>query len=142
MKRISVLAMLLLFSIIMSCKKENNSSTSVSTSQVTTTATSGTWKIISFTEDGTNNTGSYNGYNFVFSGSGAVAASNGGNTATGTWQTLTDSGKTKFILDFNEPAFESISEDWEVLELSSTRMKLQHVSGGNGGTDILILEKN
>ena len=33
--------------------------------------------------------------------------------------------------------FDEISEDWELLQESDTSIKLKHVSGGNGGLDLL-----
>ena len=34
-----------------------------------------------------------------------------------------------------------LSEDWEIIFLTNTKIELRHVSGGNGGADILTFEK-
>jgi hypothetical protein len=47
------------------------------------------------------------------------------------------------VIGFASPAsFVEISDDWEVIENTSTKIRLQDVSGGNGGTDLLTFEKN
>ena len=37
---------------------------------------------------------------------------------------------------------DELEDDWEVIEYSSTQIRLKDVSGGNGGTDYLYLSKN
>ncbi len=62
----------------------------------------------------------------------------------GTWTTGTDDSTPKFIINFsatNGP-FEEISEDWQILNASATRVELKHVSGGDGSIDMLTFEKN
>ena len=57
------------------------------------------------------------------------------------------SGNTSGDIDFNiffaSPAdFAELSEDWDIISHSATKIELKHVSGGNGGTDLLTFEKN
>jgi hypothetical protein len=48
-----------------------------------------------------------------------------------------------FNLAFSSPAeFLELSDDWEIIEKSTTVIKLKDVSGGNGGTDYLTFTKN
>jgi hypothetical protein len=48
-----------------------------------------------------------------------------------------------FIISFASPAnFRELSEDWEILSRTASKIKLKHVSGGNGGTDLLTFEEN
>ena len=62
---------------------------------------------------------------------------------TGTWSTGTDDSQVKLVLAFSTPAqFADISDDWHVTERTDTKITLQDVSGGNGGTDYLTFEKN
>jgi hypothetical protein len=43
-----------------------------------------------------------------------------------------------FTLAFSSPAqFFELSDDWEIIEKSTTLIKLKDVSGGNGGIDYL-----
>jgi hypothetical protein len=38
--------------------------------------------------------------------------------------------------------FEDLTEDWDFISETSSKMELIHISGGNGGTDYLTFEKN
>ncbi len=57
------------------------------------------------------------------------------------------SGSTSEDIDFNiffaSPAdFAELSEDWDIISHTASKIELKHVSGGNGGTDLLTFEKN
>ena len=55
----------------------------------------------------------------------------------------TSSGDIDFNIFFASPAdFSELSEDWDIITNSSSKIELMHVSGGNGGTDLLTFEKN
>lgn len=109
----------------------------------------GTWRITKFIDSGDNETNHFNGYNFTFNSSGVLSAANGANTYNGTWS-VTDSSSSSSSsddLDFNisfvsPPDFEELSDDWDFISQSSTKIELIDVSGGNGGTDYLTFEKN
>jgi hypothetical protein len=48
-----------------------------------------------------------------------------------------------FTISFASPDnFTELSEDWKVLSRTDSKIELKHVSGGNGGTDLLTFEKN
>lgn len=140
-KAIFVLFVLILFSFA-SCSK-NDSSSTISTTAVTNTVVSGTWKIIYYWDSDHEETANYSGYNFTFASGNTLTATKTGSSVTGTWSTLDDDSKTKLVLVFSTPtSFVEISEDWHVIERTDSRIKLQHISGGNGGTDYLTFEKN
>lgn len=55
----------------------------------------------------------------------------------------TSSGDIDFNIFFASPAdFAELTEDWDIITHSATKIELIHVSGGNGGTDLLTFEKN
>ena len=116
---------------------------------VNTIVTAGTWKITLFNDSGTDETNHFTGYNFTFGANNVLTAANGTNTYTGTWS-VTDSNSNDdsindlhFNIGFASPDnFEDLTEDWSILEKTSTLIKLKHVSGGNGGTDYLTFSKN
>jgi len=55
----------------------------------------------------------------------------------------TSSGDIDFNIFFASPVdFSELSEDWDIITNSSSKIELIHVSGGNGGTDLLTFEKN
>lgn len=102
----------------------------------------GTWFVSSYLDDGNDETADYAGYNLDFDvGNGTVVANNGSNTNNGTWQVL-NSGN-KLLLDFGvEFPFDEFNDDWDVLSATENQVVLQDISGGNGGTDTLTLQKN
>lgn len=138
---LSITAFLML--IICSCKKDDDTTpTPVTASGVSSTVSSGTWRVTNFNDSGNDETAHFTNYVFSFNNSGVITAVNGGNTVTGIWSTGTDNSKVKFNIGFSAPDdFEELSEDWEVMERTDTKIRLRHISGGNGGTDLLTFEK-
>ncbi|MEE4177569.1 MAG: hypothetical protein V2I46_08665 [Bacteroides sp.] len=128
---------------LLSCSKDD-SATDNTPAQVEDNFSSGSWKVTFFEEDGVNQTGYFDGYNFSFSTNNTVVATNGSNTVNGTWSTFEDSGSTKFDLNFTASSgpFEEISEDWRVISNSSTKIELRHESGGDGSIDLLTFSRN
>ena len=52
------------------------------------------------------------------------------------------SGEIDFNIFFAAPDnFAELSEDWNIISYSANKIDLIHVSGGNGGTDLLTFEK-
>ncbi|HEY6435961.1 MAG TPA: hypothetical protein VIY47_05185, partial [Ignavibacteriaceae bacterium] len=129
--------------LFVSCKKDDNSTSSISTTTVTNTIVSGTWKITYYWDTDHEETASFSGYNFAFGSGNILTATKTSSSVTGTWTTLLDDSEIKLVLGFSTPtSFIEISDDWHVIERTDTRIKLQHISGGNGGTDYLTFEKN
>ncbi len=127
---------------------EDKGSDSKNQDQIKNAVTSGTWRITYYYDTDKEETANYNGYNFTF-GTTALTASNNTNTYTGTWS-ISDSNSNDDSMDdlnFNiaftaPPAFEELTDDWDILESTATKIRLVDVSGGNGGTDYLTFEKN
>jgi hypothetical protein len=140
-----ILGGILLITILIgtACTDDNNNSSSISPTNVNNTVSSGTWRITYYWDTDHEETSNYAGYAFTFAGGGVLTAVKTGSTVTGTWNSGMDDSKTKLVLNFTTPAsFVEISDDWHVIEMTSTRIRLQDVSGGNGGTDLLTFEKN
>ena len=135
---------LLAISLFSSCKKDDTpASQSVSTTSVNSTVVSGAWRVTYFNENSQDETAKFSGYAFTFSSGGVVTAVKGANTVSGTWSTGTDDSQVKLVLFFSTPAdFSEISDDWHVVSRTDTKITLQDVSGGNGGTDYLTFERN
>ena len=65
------------------------------------------------------------------------------NCTIGDFSGGTSSGDIDFNIFFASPVdFSELSEDWDIITNSSSKIELMHVSGGNGGTDLLTFEKN
>ena len=130
----------------------NNNSQQIA--QIESTAESGSWRITNFNDSGQNETSDFAGYAFTFNSDGSLIASNGSNSLTGTWSVTDDSNSNDDSssdddIDFNiffpvpeSNNFEDLNDDWDITSVSSTRIELIDISGGNGGTDILVFEKN
>lgn len=140
------IGLLFLFGILaMACNNDDASPTNQS--KVENIAKSGTWKITYFYDTDKEETANFTGYNFTFGSS--LTATNGVNIYTGTWS-ITDSNSNDDTMDdlhFNiaftaPPDFEDLSDDWDIIEVTDTKIKLIDVSGGGGGTDYLTFEKN
>ena len=115
---------------------------------VTTQAQSGDWIITYFYDTDQEETNNFTGYTFTFGANNELTATNGTNTYTGSWS-VTDSNSNDdspsdvdFNINFSSPPnFEDLSDDWDIVTHSSTKIELIDVSGGNGGTDYLTFEK-
>ena len=120
--------------------------------QIKTIVESGTWRITSFIDSGIDETNHFTGYSFTFNSNGTLTASNGSNTVSGTWS-VTDSSNSNddsnnnsdidFNIFFASPANfnDDLTEDWEIVTRSASKIELIHISGGNGGTDTLTFVK-
>lgn len=125
---------------ITSCKKDDNSSSN-SASVLNSTVQQGSWKITYYNDSGNDETGHYNGYAFQFNSGGTVTATKAGNTVNGTWSSGNDDSTLKLILNFTTAPFNELNDDWHVIQQNSTQIKLEDVSGGNGGIDYLTFVK-
>lgn len=122
------------------CKK-NNSSNSSNNNNTNTTLPTTTWKVTYFYDD-KDETAHFTGYSFDFFTNGSVTATQGAQTINGSWTDGNDDSTTKLYLNFGTASpFDELNEDWEILSISDTKIELRHISGGNGGTDLLTFEK-
>jgi hypothetical protein len=124
------------------CKKDNSPS-NITATNVSGTASTGSWHVTYFLDDNSDHTADLAGFVFGFSSSHVLTAIKADSTITGSWSAGNDDSKVKLVLSFVSPSlFEELSEDWQVIELTSTKIRLQHISGGNGNTDYLTFEKS
>jgi hypothetical protein len=147
MKNLKFLLIVTFFAAFVSCNNDDN--TSDSAGVIESTVRSGTWKITRFEDSGNNKTSSFAGYDFVFGASGTLTASSANNIFTGSWSIADDDRKSDdsddlhFNINFDiNNSFEDLSEDWHFVSYSASKIELIHISGGNGGTDYLTLERN
>ncbi|OUR93425.1 hypothetical protein A9Q87_04995 [Flavobacteriales bacterium 34_180_T64] len=121
--------------------------------EIENTASTGTWIITSYIDSGDDETNDFNGYNFTFSTDGTLTANNNASTKIGTWS-VTDSNSNDdsnssddidFNINFPVPDtddFEDLNDDWDMVTYNDTMISLIDISGGNGGTDTLVFERN
>jgi hypothetical protein len=143
MKRIinSIILLTVLATTISSCQKDDNSMSS-SIAALNTAAQQGKWKVTFYNENGVDETSHYIGYEFQFSSNGTVLVTKNATNVNGTWSAGSDDSHLKLVLNFGTAnPFQELNDDWHVTEQSASIIKLQDVSGGNGGTDYLTFEK-
>ncbi len=139
MRTIITTLLLAAFTLTACDKNDDNNTTSITPGIIQ----SGTWRITLFSDNGTDETSNYTTYTLTFSSNGTVTAVNGIATVNGTWSARTDNSQAKLDLDFGtNPLFSDLNEDWHILEQTAVKVRMEHVSGGGGGTDLLTIERN
>lgn len=148
----SMLACLFLLNTASMCSSDDDSSSATTDpTPVITTVTQGTWRVTYYFDTDSDETSDFSGYNFTFGTSNVLTATNGTNTYTGSWSVTSDdssdddnpSSDLDFNILFASPAdFADLSDDWDIVSRTDTKIELIDVSGGNGGTDYLTFEKN
>ncbi len=130
---------------------QNNNASEIM--QLSNDTESGTWIITSFIDSGQDETNHFNGFSFTFNSNGTIVANDGTTTVNGTWS-ITDTSNSSdddsyddndidFNMSFSSPAdFTELSDDWDIVTHTSSRIDLIDISGGNGGTDTLTFQKN
>ncbi len=151
LKLIPILALLYLLNVASMCSSDDNSNTSADPTPVINTATSGTWRITLYEDNEVNETNNYANYIFTFNSNGVLTAANT-TSYNGTWSVTASNSNddSQDDLDFNiaflAPApnafTDDLTDDWDIVSYTATRIQLIDVSGGNGGTDYLTFEKN
>lgn len=154
MKKLSLiplLSLIFILNVASMCSDDDDTNNSANPTPVINTVTSGTWRITFYEDSGVNETYHFTGYNFTFGSANVLTATNGTNTYTGSWSVTNDdsnddspSNDLDFNILFSSPAnfADELSDDWDILSRTDTKIELVDVSGGNGGTDYLTLEKN
>lgn len=148
-------AALVLAATLVSCSDDDNNNVNPVTQQIQQTvsnAQSGTWRITSYIDSGNVETTDFTGYNFTFGANNALSVSNGTNTYAGSWSVTQsdsmdddDSEDIDFNIVFNTQAplnFRELNDDWDLVEMTATKITLVDVSGGNDTYDYLTFEKN
>ena len=151
LKLIPVLICMFMLNVASMCSSDdNNSNSAADPTPVINTVNQGTWKITLYNDSGTIKTSNFTGYNFTFGSGSVLIATNGSNTYNGTWSVTSSNSNDDnpnndldFNIGFTTPAnFADLSDDWDIVTYTSTKIQLIDVSGGNGGTDYLTFEKN
>ncbi|WP_290628552.1 hypothetical protein [Altibacter sp.] len=152
MIRLVVATSLLTAVIACSPSNDDSSSNDASAQQTAAIARNGTWEITYFYDTDQEETGNFSGYSFSFNENGSLVAVNGSTTVTGTWSVTNSSNSSDddgsndddddFNIFFASPReFEELSDDWDIISVTETKIELIDVSGGNGGTDYLTFER-
>lgn len=141
---------LIVVSIFISCTEDDNPSndTNQTISQLNQTVSSGNWIISYFFDSDSDETSNFSGFEFSFNNEGSLIAQNGNLIYSGTWSIIDSNSNddsnddVDFNIVFTTPAeFIVLSDDWDVINITDSKIELIDVSGGNGGTDYLTFER-
>lgn len=153
-KLISVFALLFMLNVASTCSNDDDSpqqqSTSVDPTPVINTVNTGNWTVTLYNDSGVVKTNDFANYIFTFGPSNVLTAVNGSTTVSGSWSVTSDnsnddspSNDLDFNIAFSAPAnFADLTDDWNIISYTASKIELIHVSGGNGGTDYITFEKN
>jgi hypothetical protein len=129
------------------CSSSDDPGSATTAASVISTVTQGTWRISQFSEDGSDQTDNFNDYHFTFADTGVLTAANGTDTYNGAWAATTEGsddgnpGDVNLYVFFPSPEnLAGLSDDYHILERTSAKIRLQHVSG-DGGTELLTFQK-
>lgn len=130
------------------CSSDDDTAANDNTkTQIETSLTSNTWVITKYIDSGEDELYHYNGYEFTFGSNNVLTATNNTNTYIGSWNLTDDSDDDSqndldMVIFFASPeAFIELSDDWDILSYSTTKIELIDISGGSGETDYLTFEK-
>ncbi|MEJ2163502.1 MAG: hypothetical protein P8X60_09395 [Robiginitalea sp.] len=104
----------------------------------------GDWLVAQYAEEGIDQTEAYLGYDFTFGMEGELGVSiNMDPQTTGLWRVVRDSeGALKVYLNLGDSGdiFSDLTDDWDLVSISESRMELKDVSG-DGTMDTLVFER-
>ncbi|HMK05902.1 MAG TPA: hypothetical protein VK476_00115 [Flavobacterium sp.] len=156
-KLLSILGCMLFLTTASTCHHDDDDDSSsfsnnqVAIAAVNTTMLQGNWRITYYFDTDHDATVQFSTYTFTFGAGNVLTASNGNNTYTGSW-IVTNSNSSNddnpdsdvdFNIAFsNSAGFAELTDDWEIVSRTANRIELIDISGGNGGTDHLVFEKN
>lgn len=151
-KKITMIGAIFVYILLVAfSKNDNNSSEQITTTPIINNEQVGQWRITYFHDSDKEETHHFSGYAFSFNEGGSLVAVKNSTTIKGTWSVSEsdssdddDGGSSDkdFNIFFSSPDhFEDLSDDWDIISMSKTKVQLIDVSGGNGGTDFLTFEK-
>lgn len=110
----------------------------------------GTWRVTKYIDHTLDQTSNFTGYNFTFGAGNVFSATNGITTTTGIWNVTNflavDDSQTNPV-DVNiffsaPPIFEDITDDWDIITRTATKIEMIDVFGVDANTDYITFEKN
>lgn len=144
-------SLFVLFFVAIGCGEDPDPDRNTKVDEVQDIVTAGRWRISYFFDSDKDETDNFMGYAFQFQPMGTLVANNGPASLSGSWAVTDHSDGNDDVdnyedIDFDisfasTPAFSELTEDWEIIGVTNTKIELRHVSGGNGGTDLLTFDK-
>ncbi len=104
----------------------------------------GQWNVTAYAEGDVDMTENFDGQDFSFSNRHQVEVSiNDDPIIAGLWRVIRDSDQDlRFYLNFaNDATFGDLTDDWDIVEVSTDVIELRSESGGDGSMDILVFTR-
>ena len=152
MKRLKIVFVLLMVSLILSCDTDRDD---IELSQAETNALNlitkeGEWKISNFTLNNAENTAEYTDYIFMFEGANKLSAISTIDEISGTWRISNDSGDefdpyndVDFHIFFGSTGkLGDLANNYDVIAATDNEIRLALGENENGTTASLIFSKN
>jgi hypothetical protein len=141
---ISVFLMMSLIFISCESSDDEMETTEVSVTDIQAAVISGPWIVTLYEEDGLDETMDFASFSFTFNEGGVLRADSGNNSISGAWSITSDDDDSKQDIDFNiffssPENFSELSEDWDIVSFSNTRIELEDTDDVE--VDRLVLEK-
>ena len=102
----------------------------------------GTWYVDTFLDNGDDETGDFNGYNFNFYANQTVLATNGSENVYGIWVVTLQSDELNFEFDMDSPINGADDQEYKVLQFTETTTTLITKDSNGNIEDTLIFKKN
>lgn len=102
----------------------------------------GTWYVDTFLDNGDDETGDFNGYNFNFYANQTVFATNGSENVYGIWVVTLQSDELNFEFDMDSPINGADDQEYKVLQFTETTTTLITKDSNGNIEDTLIFKKN
>ncbi|SRX55029.1 hypothetical protein [Aequorivita sp. CIP111184] len=142
MKKILIVFTIIAFAAC-SSKDDSGDANTNEFEQIETTLPLAQWEISKLIEGQSDHTADFESFIFTFNEDGTVLAQNDLFTENGTWSYDNSSSSSEELkLQFSETTpFDEINEDWDIVSVSSSKIELSHISGGNGDIELLTFSK-
>lgn len=144
-----IIFLLFIVFISTSCSKNNEQIDNLVKDQIENNINKDTWSISYYYDSDKDETHHFSTYSFVFKTTNEIVASSISTAFNGIWS-ISDSNSSDdsqddlhFNIAFNVGnKLDDLSDDWDFISQSPTKIELIDVSGGNGGIDYLTFKKN
>ena len=109
------------------------------------TLMAGDWVVTQYLDDGSDQTSEYEGYDFTFGPQGELTVrTNMDPLKSGIWRVIRDSEEElKVYLNLGDDGddFSELTDDWELVSISETRVELRDMDDDNDNEDMLVFER-
>ena len=127
-------------------RTSNPAGSNVDLNELLNQLTTGIWYLNLYDDDGVNETCDYSQYAFRYNTDGTAMAMSANDLIHGFWTVAQDNGSYELVFNFdvdgNNDPLEDLNDSWDIEDFNENLISLMDVSGGNGGTDLLVFGRS